>query len=115
MGLVSAAKLVAVVRTVPVPIAEPCGWDTQTVQQAAQLAFRAGLGPAVEKTLVAVRAVIHDVTRGGADIGYLSTALLFITAIKAVLVNIATPDEGHTVAIAPALEVGGRARACTGA
>ena len=69
----TAAKLVAVVRTVRVAVAEPCAWDTQTIQRAAQLAFRAGLGPAVETILVAVRAVIHDVTRGAAASGYLST------------------------------------------
>lgn len=109
MGLGSAAKLVAVVGTVPVTITEPRAWDTQTVQRAAQLAFRAGLGPAVEKILAAVRAVTHDVTRRVAASGYLSTTLFFITAIKAVLVNIATPDKGHAAAIAPALEVGGRA------
>lgn len=115
MGLGSAAKLVAVVGTVPVAIAEPRAWDTHTIQWAAQLAFWAGLGPAVEKILIVVRAVIHDVTRGGASIGYLSTTLFFITAIRAVLVNITTPDEGQAAAIAPALEVGGRARACAGA
>lgn len=100
-------------------ITEPGVWDAGTAQQATELPCWAGLAAAVGKDLVdAIRAVIDAVTRAEAACGrwafsilgaWLHLALLLVTAIRAVLVTIAMPDEGHTVASDAALEACGQA------
>lgn len=64
------AKLIAGIRTVWVPITEPCVWDAGTAQWAVELSCPAGLSAAVEKVLVdSIVAVIDAVTRAGVACG----------------------------------------------
>lgn len=105
-------------------ITEPRVWDACTIQWAAELPFLAGLAAAVGKVLLdIIWAVIDVVTRAGAAcrrwaLPILGTGLylaLLIAAIRAVLVTIAAPTEGHAEATGAALESGGRAKAGAGA
>lgn len=106
-------------------ITEPGMWDAGVAQQAVELPCWAGLAATVGKDLVnAIGAVTDAVTRAEAACGWwalpilgarLHLALLLITAIRAVLVTITTPDEGHIVASDAALEACGWARTWAGA
>lgn len=58
------AELITGVRTVWVAITTPCVWDTDTTQNATQLALLTGLEGAVEKILVRVSSATTDVITG---------------------------------------------------
>lgn len=106
-------------------ITTPCVWDTDTTQNATQLALLTGLEGAVEKILVRVSSATTDVITGARTgsqwlaLPFLSTwlnpTLLLITAVGAVWVPITAPGEGHTVATGNALEAVCRARVSAGA